>query len=74
MAAVLAVCSAVCAALAAALLVDAVGRLRPGMASVKRGPQATWLKSCGGCSRRMARRPRRRGRWRCCAWLCLLPA
>ena len=36
MAAVLAVCSAVCAALAAALLVDAVGRVRPGRASVKR--------------------------------------
>ena len=41
MAAVLAICSAVCAALAAGLLVDAAGRLRPGTASVKRGPQAT---------------------------------
>lgn len=36
MAAVLAVCSAVCAAFAAGLLVDAVGRLRPGRVSVKR--------------------------------------
>lgn len=36
MAAVLAVCSAVCAAFATGLLVDAVGRLRPGRASVKR--------------------------------------
>ena len=35
MAAVLAVCSAVCAAFATGLLVDAVGRLRPGRASVK---------------------------------------
>ncbi len=36
MAAVLAVCSAVCAAFATGLLVDAVGRLRPGRVSVKR--------------------------------------
>ena len=36
MAAVLAVCSAVCAAFATGLLVDAVSRLRPGRASVKR--------------------------------------
>ena len=36
MAAVLAVCSAVCVAFATGLLVDAVGRLRPGRASVKR--------------------------------------
>ena len=36
MAAVLEVCSAVCAAFATGLLVDAVGRLRPGRASVKR--------------------------------------
>ena len=36
MAAVLAACSAVCVACATGLLVDAVGRLRPGRASVKR--------------------------------------
>ena len=39
MAAVLAVCSAVCAAFATGLLVDAVGRLRPGRVSVKRDLQ-----------------------------------
>ena len=81
MAAVLAVCSAVCAAFATGLLVDAVGRLRPGRASVKRDLRvaqrllavAELLGHGRAGLRRMTLQPRRRGHLRCCAWSLLLP-